>query len=249
MTRALLLASLLAFAPLVTRAADITARFYGHAYDLKTNRYLYTEVHEQRLSGDKWLGGSIKYFSPDGVLLGEKKLDFSANPFVPTYDYQLPALQYQEAITSVGADEIAMSKSNHGKRKTATVANKAPIAADSGFHTFLRIHFKELLDGKTVPFTFVAAGNLDSYKFRAKRIEDTTFEGKKAVRFLVEANSLLRIVAPNLQVTYDPDQERLLEYRGPSNVIDPETDKVYEARIIYPAQPPADAPKNLPPLG
>lgn len=249
MTRALLLASLLVCAPLVSSAADVTARFYGHAYDLKTNRYLYTEVHEQKLAGDKWLGGSIKYFGPDGVLLGEKKLDFSASPYIPVYDYRLPALKYEEAITHVGDDGITMVKTSDGKRKTATVANKAPIAGDSGFHTFLREHFQELLDGKTVPFTFVAAGNLDSFKFRAKRVEDTTFEGKKAVRFLVEANSLLRIVAPNLQVTYDPEQQRLLEYRGPSNVIDPVTDKVYEARIIYPAQPPADAPKNLPPLG
>ncbi len=249
MTRVLLLASLLGFAPLASFAADTTARFYGYAYDLKTNAYLYTEVHEQKLSGDRWLGGSIRYFGKDGTLLGEKKMDFSASPFIPVYDYQLPALHYQEAITSVTAGEIAMSKSSNGKRKTATVDNKAPIAADSGFHSFLRAHFKELLDHKTVAFTFVAAGNLDSYKFRAKRVEDTTFEGKKAVRFLVEANSLLRMVAPNLELTYDPEQERLLEYRGPSNVIDPATEKVYEARIIYPAQAPADAPKNLPPLG
>lgn len=249
MTRALLLASLLAFAPLASLAADVTARFYGYAYDLKSNRYLYTEVHEQKLSGDKWLGGSIRYYGADGVLLGEKKMDFSANPFIPVYDYHLPALQYQEGITSVSDSGIAMLKSSHGKRKTVKVDNDPPMAADSGFHAFLRAHFQDLLDGKTVPFTFVAAGNLDTFKFRAKRIDDTTFEGKKAVRFLVEANSLLRVVAPNLQLTYDPEEQRLLEYRGPSNVIDPATDKVYEARIVYPAQAPTDAPKNLPPLG
>lgn len=249
MTRALLFASLLALAPALSHAEDVVARFYGHAYDIKTNRYLYTEVHQQKLSGEKWLGGSIKYFAPDGVLLGEKKLDFAANPYIPVYDYQLPALQYQEAITKVTASSIEMLKSSHGKKKTGAVDNKAPMAADSGFHTFLRANFKDLMDGKTVPFTFVAAGNLDSFKFRAKRIEDTTFEGKKAVRFLVEANSLLRVVAPNLELTYDPGEQRLLEYRGPSNVIDPTTDKVYETRIVYPAQTPADAPKNLPPLG
>ena len=249
MTRALLLASLLAFAAPMLHAADTTARFYGHAYDLKSNRYLYTEVHAQQLSGDRWLGGSIKYFAPDGVLLGEKKLDFAANPYIPVYDYQLPALKYREGITRVGDDGVDMLKASHGKKKTSTVDNTPPIAADSGFHTFLRAHFAELMDGKTVPFTFVAAGNLDSFKFRAKRIEDTTFEGRKAVRIRVEANSLLRVVAPNLELTYDPGEQRLLEYRGPSNVIDPATDKVYEARIVYPAQPPADAPKNLPPLG
>lgn len=228
-------------------AADMTARFYGYAYDLKSNRYLYTEVHEQKIVDERWVSGAIRYYAPDGKLLGEKKMDFSADKFIPIYDYALPALGYREGITQIGKD-VTLSKTVKGSTKTATVPKKDPITADSGFHNFLRANFKDLLDRKTVAFTFIAAGNLDSYKFRAKRIADTTFEGKTAVRFLVEANSLLRIVAPNLELTYDPDQQRLLEYRGPSNVIDPATDKVYEARIAYYAQPPADAPKTLPPL-
>jgi hypothetical protein len=240
---------LLLTVPAMAWAVDaVTARFYGYAYDLDSVKYLYTEVHEQRLLGERWLGGKIRYFSPDGREIGAKTLDFAANPYVPVYDYQLPALHYREAITAVG-DQIAMLKSRGDKTRTATVDNTAPIAADSGFHSFLRAHFQELLDGKTVTFTFVAAGNLDSYKFRAKRIEDTTFEGHDAVRFKVEANSLLRLVAPDLYLTYDPGQQRLLEYRGPSNVIDPKTDEVYKTRIVYPSQTPADAPKNLPPLG
>lgn len=236
-------------APVPGGASDaVTARFYGYAYDLETGQYLYTEVHQQNLSGKQWVGGTIRYFSPEGRELGSKTLDFSANPFVPVYDYQLPALGYREGITVVG-DQIAMLKSRGGKSRTTSVPNTPPIAADSGFHSFLRAHFQELLDGKTVAFTFVAAGNLDSFKFRAKRIEDTIFDGHKAVRFKVEANSLLRLVAPELYLTYDPDQQRLLEYRGPSNVIDPKTDEVYKTRIVYPAHAPADAPKNLPPLG
>jgi hypothetical protein len=40
-----------------------------------------------------------------------------------------------------------------------------------------------------------------------------------------------------------------LEYRGPSDVIDPKADEVYKTRIVYPSRTPADAPKNLPPPG
>ena len=231
----------------LAHAAEQIARFHGYAFDLKTNRYLYTEVHAQKIVDDQWISGEIRYFSPEGSLLGTKTLSFASDPFIPTYQYELPALGYKEAITAVG-DSVTLSKTVKGSTKTASIPRKAPIAGDSGFHNFLRKHFKELMDGETVPFTFIAAGNLDSYKFRAKRIEDTTFEGKKAVRFLVEANSLLRMVAPNLIVTYDPERQLLLEYRGPSNVINPETDKVYEARIAYYAKPPGEAPKTLPPL-
>ncbi|MGQ0699107.1 MAG: hypothetical protein ACT4PZ_12790 [Panacagrimonas sp.] len=249
MMRALIATSLLAASSLMSpaHAAEQTVRFYGYAYDLKTDAYLYTEVHEQKIVDDKWVSGTIRYYSPDGVKLGTKTLDFSADPFIPLYQYELPALGYREGITGIGK-EVTLMKSDKGKTKTERVPKKDPIAADSGFHSFLHHNFKDLMAGKTVAFTFIAAGNLDSYKFRAKRIEDVTFDGKKAVRILVEANSLLRIVAPNLMVTYEPGQIRLLEYRGPSNVIDPKTEKVYDARIAYYDKPPANAPKVLPPL-
>lgn len=250
MMRALLTASLLAMCSFlgVAEAATETFRFYGYAYDLKTDEYLYTEVHEQKAVDDKWTGGTIRYYAPDGTRLGTKTLDFSADPFIPLYQYELPALGYREGITAIGK-EVVLTKTDKGKKpQTESIPKTDPIAADSGFHSFLRHYFADLMAGKTVAFTFIAAGNLDSYKFRAKRIEDTTFEGKPAVRFLVEANSLLRMVAPNLTVTYDPKEQKLLEYRGPSNVINPETGKVYDARIAYYDKKPPKAPATLPPL-
>lgn len=227
---------------------DGTFRFYGYAYDLATSKYLYTEVHEQHLAGGKWQGGSITYFWPDGRQLGHKTLSFSADPFIPVYRYEIPEQGYVEAISSVG-DTIVMSKTTKADAvKTDSIERRPDMAADSGFHSFLRAHFADLMAGRTVPFVFIAAGNLDSYKFRAKRIDDTTWEGRKAVRFQVEANSLLRLVAPSLTVTYDPDTQRILEYRGISNVHDPATGKPFTARIDYYDQPPPDAPRTLPPL-
>ncbi|MGQ0502512.1 MAG: hypothetical protein ACT4P0_07895 [Panacagrimonas sp.] len=250
MMRALTAASLLALCALsgVAQAASDKYRFYGYAFDLKTDAYLYTEVHEQKAVDEKWVGGTIRYFAPDGTRLGTKTLDFSADPFIPLYQYELPALGYREGITAVGKEVVLTKSDKGGKPETARIPKVDPIAADSGFHSFLRHYFADLLAGKTVAFTFIAAGNLDSYKFRAKRIDDTTFEGKPAVRFLVEANSLLRLVAPSLIVTYEPKEQKLLEYRGPSNVINPDTGKVYDARIAYYDQKPAKAPQNLPPL-
>lgn len=244
---AVAVASLLVLAPAF--ATDDLLRFYGYAYDLKSDRYVYTEVHEQKIVGDKWIGGSIRYFAPDGKVLGSKTLDFSVDPNIPLYDYELPALGYREGITRIGKDDVTLTRTDKGSgTRTTTVPRKGLITADSGFHSFLRSQFDDLLARKTVAFTFIAAGNLDSYKFRARRIDDTMFEGRKAVRLLVEPNSLLRIVAPSLKVTYDPEQRRLLEYRGPSNVINADTGRVYDVRIAYYAKPPAAGPKVLPPL-
>jgi len=225
-------------------APDGTHVFRGYAYDLESGKFLYTEVHKQTVVNERWLGGTIDYYAPDGSHLGHKDLDFRNDPFIPVFRLEL-ATGYMEAITAVGAGGVDIQKKGYGATavETATVKRKGAMAADSGFHSFLREHFAELLDRKTVTFTFVVAGNLDTYKFRARRIEDRTFEGKPAVQLKVEPSTWLRLLADPLYILYEPTQRRLLEYRGTSNLHDPKTHHAYAVRIVYPSSPPADAPR------
>src|SRR3546814_12602633 len=83
---------------LSTGAAAETLKFYGYAYDLKTNRYLYTEVHHQNVDGVRWLGGTILYYAADGTLIGDKTLDFSADPYIPVYRFDMKTDGYHEEI-------------------------------------------------------------------------------------------------------------------------------------------------------
>jgi len=222
-----------------------THTFRGYAYDLDSGKFLYTEVHRQVIDGDRWVGGTIDYYAADGSRIGHKVLDFSSDPYVPVYRLELaPGGGYVEGITGLTADRIEMEKKGYGasEMRTAAVKRKGAMAADSGFHSFLRDHFADLLAGKTVDFTFVVAGNLDSYKFRARRIEDRTFEGAPAVQLKVEPSTWLRLLADPLFILYEPQQRRMLEYRGISNLHDPRTHKAYTVRIVYPSSPPPDAP-------
>lgn len=231
------------------RAEPGTLRFLGYAYDLETGAYLYTEVHEQKIENERWRGGSIVYLAPNGSEVGRKSLDFSRDPFVPLYRLDLkPGGGYMEGITEVTSQRIVMVKQGYGETqpRAASVVRPNPVVADSGFHSFLRERFPELAAGKTVSFHFAVAGSLDVFKFRAKRIKDGRFEGQPVVRLRVEPDSLLRWLVDPLEVSYEPTQRRLLEYRGVSNLHDPATGKAYNVRIVYPSTRPADAPP-LPP--
>ena len=240
-------AGLLAMASAV-HAEPRTAKFYGFAYDLKSNHYLYTELHEQHLDGDRWLGGSIRYMAPDGSSIGDKRLDFSQDPYIPLYDLKLPLEHYEEAITSIGPDRIELMKSRDGRRRTDTEKRVAGMAADSGFNSLLVDRFGELTAGQTLYFTFAVAGQLGSFQFRARKVAELDFDGQSAVRLIVEPDSLLRMFVDPLTLTYSKSNPHLLEYRGISNVHDPASGSAYNVRIVYPTQPPPDAPKNLPPL-
>lgn len=234
---------------LATAAQAETQRFYGYAYDLKSGAYLYTEVHAQNIENGRWQGGTIDYFNAKGEKLGHKTMDFRNDEFVPVFRLDL-AYGYMEAITdNRGPVLMERREKKNGKVETGKLDKASPMCADSGFHSCLRSHFAELQAGKTVKFTLAVAGSLDSFRFRAAKVADTTWQGIKAAHFKVEPDSLLRLLAGPLELTYEPTQRKLLEFRGISNIHDPRSGKPYDVRIIYPDKPPAEAPQPLPPLG
>ena len=242
----LVVAAVLALIPAAPALGqETTQKFRGYAYDLDSNKFLYTEIHEQKISGDRWVGGTIDYYAADGSRIGHKTLDFSKDPYVPIYRLDLTTGNgYMEGITAVSAERIEMQKKGYGTStvRTASIRRRDPVVADSGFHSFLRDRFPDLVAGKTVPFTFAVSGELNEFRFRARRIADATFEGKPAVRLKVEPATLLRLLADPLEIVYEPTRRRMLEYRGISNLHDPKTLEAYSVRIVYPSVPPPDAP-------
>lgn len=228
-------------------------RFYGYAFDAGSGRYLYTEVHRQRYSANgRWLGGTMDYFAPDGRELAHKTLDFSKSPFIPLYRLEDLNPRYDEGISKITADKVYLFKqtADDESPRRRTVERSPDLAADSGFDNYLVDHFDELMGRKTLEFTLAVPGKLDSYRFQARRIADTTFQGKPAVRFKIELASLLSWFVDPIVVTYDPHSRRLLEYRGVSNVLDPKTGEVFKSvKILYTDKPPPGAPAKLPPLG
>ena len=232
-----------------TQAAEKTLHFYGYAYELKSGKYLYTEVHSQQIKDDRWVGGTMTYYAPDGKRIALKTLSFNDDPYIPTYRLEQDTDGYIEGIGKVGDEIEVFKQTNRDKKMETAVVDKAePMAADSGFHSFIRTHFEELQKGEVLSFKLVVSGQLDAFRFRLRKIGDTEFEGKPAINIIAEPDSLLRFLISPLVLTYDPVAKSLLEYKGVSNLHDPVTGKIYETRIVYASKPPADAPDHLPPL-
>jgi hypothetical protein len=129
-------------------------RFYGYAYDLNTDEYLYTEVHEQIIEDGRWVRGGIGYYRPDGSRIGYKPLDFSADPFVPVYRLELDASGYLEGITDNGDPIRLERRERSGARlETKSIRRDGLTCADSGFHNLLVANFEPdaARDGKPAP--------------------------------------------------------------------------------------------------
>jgi hypothetical protein len=218
------------------------ARVTGQVRDAATQRVLYTEVHEQTLAADGSVQSELTtYLDPQGREFGRKVLDFRANRTVPRYRLDLPSQRYAEGISEVGS-EIALFKTDQGQEQRKRLPfSKGKVAADSGFNQLLQDHMGAIKAGETVAFLLIVPGKTDQYQFRArKQPGDAT-----RLRVAVEPDSLLRWVVSPIELVYNTEGTRLLQYNGLSNVLDPATGQVYpRVQIHYGYAPSPESPAS-----
>ena len=204
--------------------------FSGKAVHAETGQWLYTEQHQQTIRAGRWVAGTIRYVSPQGQVLGEKKLEFSRDRFVPVMRTVYPALQEEEAITQVSEASVTMETVKAGQRKTREVSRTTGLAVDSGFHVFVQEKLEELATGRTVQMQLGVISQFDHFRFRIRRADGSD---AKVIRLLVEADSMLRLLVPTVRLAYDLRSRDMLEYEGLSNLVDPQTRKAPVVRINY----------------
>lgn len=219
------------------------ARVVGYVRDTATQRYLYTEVHEQNLAPDGSVQtGVTTYFDAQGREIARKTLDYRGNRTVPIYRMDIPAARYAEGISNNNPQALVFKRDGDKEERKALPLDDGLVAADAGFNQLLQDQLDAIRKGDTVKFGLIVAGHTNRYGFRARKVEEQRVDGQTVLRVMVEPDSLLRLVVPAISLSYELRTKRLLSYQGLSNIIDPDTGKVYkQVSISYGGMPPADA--------
>ncbi len=226
----------LLFFSLNTPAETAERYMTGYAYDLKSNTLLYSESHQETYSGDTLLSSTVSYRFPDGKTFATKHIDFSAGSFLPNFKLEDSRQGYIEGGKKEGDELVLFTRdTTQAALKEKRVKPPAPAVADAGFNLFIKAHWDELLEGKTVKFNFAVPVRRDYYQFNARKIQDTQHENRPAVIINVEiASTLLGLFADPIVLTYDLETHNLVEYRGLSNLPTTDGTKNYLTRIVYP---------------
>lgn len=215
--------------------------FVGYAYHLETGEFVYTETHRQTLKDGDPVTWDVTYRDPQGDTIAVKNMNFTDHPFVPVYRLKILGEGYVEGISHDGGWVMYRRANSGADRATEAFTIEAPIAGDSGFHPFVQAHFDALMRGETVAFSFVVSGRLSVISMEAKRVRKTTFEGEPAVVFRAGlATFFINWFVDPIILVYDPDTERLLEYRGISNLHGPDGE-TFPVRVSYYSEPPPQA--------
>ena len=78
----------------------------GHAYDPLTRELLYSEQHTETLADGKVVADHVRYIDTQGRVFGEKRLDFTRDPYVPSFDLEDRRHGHLESVRRVSPTQI-----------------------------------------------------------------------------------------------------------------------------------------------
>lgn len=209
-------------------------KIIARANDLQTGKFLYTEEHNEYWKNKIHLYSIVRYLRPDNTLIAEKKISFGKSKIAPDYQFKDLRDGYEERMQRISATSarIGARRKSNTSLKERTIVVPTPMVADGGFDYFIREYWSSL-EKQAQVVSFVVPIENDYFRFKIYKVTDLTFSGVDAVKFRMQIDSaLLNIFAESIDVIYDKRSQRLLHYRGISNIND-ETGRSYRVKIDF----------------
>lgn len=217
-----LLTGLILTLPLPALQAQ-TLNFTGTAYEPDTSAVQYREQHELQLTDGEPERQTVRYEDPNGRLLATKTLRYTT-PTLPSYRLELETDEQREVV-ELSDDTIEVRG-----RETGNVEVPDDNAViDAGFHYFVQRHFDRLVAGERIEFQFLAPSRLKWTPLVMEAIDTT--DSRLELKLSLE-NALIAWIIDPIYLVYDRRNQRLLEYRGLTNLPKPDGGN-YTARIEY----------------
>lgn len=224
--RVSLVLSLVALTPTAhanTVAAQTVAQTIGVAFDLNSNKPLYSEIH--CVSGDA-LTREVIYKDVADQLIAFKVLNYATGSNTPSYVQHNVYSQDSIAVElEQQRQEIIFTATDATRPAQPSVSSVKPSAAvpvviDAGFDEFVRDNWDSLVAGesKQFQFPFAARESLIKLSIASARCSYATETDQC---FSLELNNwLLSMLSDPIELGYDANSQRLTRFRGISNIND-----------------------------
>jgi len=226
------LAALALWTSAVAQDETRVVRLVGQALDRKTGELLYTENHAQQFRGGKLVSDRVEYRWPDGRSFAVKTVRYGDHPYAPDFRLDDSRDGYFEGAEKTG-DRYEMYRKHGDQTQRKSIAWSDTLVADAGFDCMVKARLPELLAarGASVQVELAVAGRLASLGFRV--VTEQIDPQRRVVELRAEADSLLRLIVPAIELAYATDTRELLRYVGLSNIRN-SSGELYDTRIEFP---------------
>jgi len=199
----------------------------GTAYTVADGEVAYRELH-YAAPGMSGLSSRVEYQDAAGRVIVTKQLDFSRSLTAPAID-QIDLRTRTRIFTRYENERLqaGYQRDADAALRTDSLRPTPTLVVDAGFDPFVRTHWDTLRAGRAVNASFFLPSRLDTVTVSiapAPRDECAQVEGE-VLCLLVKPAGMLRVVSwfvEPLRLAYDLEAQRLLMFRGLSNLLDDE---------------------------
>ncbi|MCB0391553.1 MAG: hypothetical protein KDD58_09685 [Bdellovibrionales bacterium] len=191
----------------------------------KSGNIVYIEKHTSKFVEGNLVSLNTEYFDPSGSKIGYINTNYNQS-FVPDYEF-FDSRNHRKVILRNRKDliysQIQSGKNSNTKNKT--FEQKDNMVAGQGLHAFLIKNLHNFLNNKgyETEVKFLIPLNKDYYNFSIRYLSEST----TTITLRLESSHwFLKLLAPQIDVTYDKSTQRLVKYKGPSNLLDSKGQKI-----------------------
>ncbi len=197
-------------------------------------KLVYREFHYLKHdSKGKLLSARTEYKNPEGKILSTLDSDFTTNLTAPAHLQIDNISETQYGIRYVNNQLTMFNQEKNKSEKTKIVqnsSNEGVLVGCQGLNYFVLENFDLIKSKKKLTISFLIPGNLDSFNFDLKLVKE--YENGEIDLELSIHSFWLKLFAPKLFVKYDRNKQRLLYYKGLSNIRD-ENGNFQDVEIEY----------------
>jgi hypothetical protein len=215
-------------------AQETEVVYWGEAVD-KEGRLLYREKHITRTVDGRTRESLTLYLDPEGREIATLASDYGKSLAMPTYVFKDFRRNYEEGLRHRGGSYYIYNKGGEQGEKEKPLEDPTNVFSCQGWHYYIVENMDGIERGDTFALRLIFPNKLRTYNFKIEKVSGQGDLLNVRVRF---ANRLVGFFVPHLDLVYDREERKLIEYRGVSNIFDAK-DSLQEVRITYSNDPPA----------
>lgn len=201
----------------------------GTAWSFDETEILYREFHYAEDPALD-LPTRVIYRTPDGDVMAEKFIDYSASVIAPAIvqtDFRNSSVITTEHPAEQGTRLIRVGFQGHDsdRLRSRDVSHRDNLIVDAGFDPYVRENWDALTGGRNVTTSFLVPSRLDSVRISVSETESA--DCRAAVEpvhcFIIRPAGVLRVVSwfvDPIRIGYHPESRRLKSFAGLSNLRD-----------------------------
>jgi len=224
----------------ITASAMDSRELYaiGKAYQPGTSGLLYVEEHYGDINNDAVQ--EVLYLDDAQRQIAVKKSIVAPGIYAPEFfqaDYRSGQLIAAKPVDGSNIEVMYRAGLNTDQLRD-TIEKSANLVMDSGFNTYILDNWESLQSGAELNIEFVVPARMSSI---GMTVNATACERDDGQCFSVSPrNFLLKLVVGEIELEYSADKQRLLMFRGVSNISDYSgSGQKVEIHYEYPEQLPA----------